>query len=60
VANSQKDSATTQIRYQSLNDSDECCDECNGTKVIPARLSALLMMDGLSSRVKRFDSEKEN
>jgi hypothetical protein len=44
----------------SLNDSDECCDECNGTKVIPARLSALMMMDGLTSRVKRFDSEKEN
>jgi len=45
VANSQKDSATTQIRYQVLT---------------PARLSALMMMDGLTSRVKRFDSEKEN
>jgi len=43
----------------SLNDSDECCDECNATKVIPARLSALLMMDGLTSRRKQFNSEKE-
>lgn len=41
----------------SKNESDECCDECNSTKVIPARMSLLMMMDGLTSRVKGFSKE---
>lgn len=42
------------------NDNDRCCDDCNTLRVIPARLAALMMMDGLTSQVKRFDTEKEN
>jgi hypothetical protein len=39
---------------------DRCCDDCNTLRVIPARLAALMMMDGLTSQVKRFDTGKEN
>jgi hypothetical protein len=44
----------------SINDSDECCDDCNFTKVIPGRLEALFGRNGSTGRVKILDTEKGN
>lgn len=43
----------------SINDSDECCDECNETKVIPARLSSLFNIGGLTNSYNQSNLKRE-